>query len=132
MYDQLNKVADVFKVHDNILTGAIARSRRDNNAALESLKKAVASEDALSYSEPPPWYPPVRPMLGKFLLANNQAAEAEKIFRDDLERNPRDGRALGGLRDALKAQNRHYEADQIDRQFRAAWKVADTANASKH
>src|SRR4029077_5028645 len=55
MYDQLNKVADVFTVHDNILTGAIARSRGDNNAALESLKKAVASEDALSYSEPPPW-----------------------------------------------------------------------------
>jgi tetratricopeptide (TPR) repeat protein len=119
MYDQLNKVADVFKVHDNILTGAIAHARGDNNAAIESLKQAVASEDALSYSEPPAWYPPVRPMLGKLLLANNQAADAEKVFRDDLERNPRDGRALGGLRDALKAQNRNYEADQIDRQFRA-------------
>jgi len=130
MYDQLNKVADVFKVHDNILTGLIARSRGDNSAALESLKKAVASEDALSYSEPPAWYPPVRPTLGKLLLANNQAVEAEKVFREDLERNPRHGRALGGLRDALKAQNRQYEADQIDRQFRAAWKVTDAAKAS--
>jgi hypothetical protein len=86
----------------------------------------------LSYSEPPAWYPPVRPMLGKLLLANNQAADAEKVFRDDLERNLRDGRALGGLRDALKAQNRNYEADQIDRQFRAAWKVTDATPASKH
>ncbi len=132
MYDQLNKVADVFKVHDNILTGAIAHSRGDNNAAIESLKQAVASEDALSYSEPPAWYPHVRPMLGRLLLANNQAADAEKVFRDDLELNPRDGRALGGLRDALKAQNRNYEADQVDRQFRAAWKVADATPASKH
>jgi len=130
MYDPLNKAADVFKVHDEVLAGAIARSRGDNNAAVESLKRAVAAEDALSYSEPPPWYPPVRPMLGKLLLANNQAAEAEKIFRQDLERNPRDGRALGGLRDALKAQNRQYEADQVDRQFRAAWKVAESSSSS--
>jgi tetratricopeptide (TPR) repeat protein len=131
MYDPLNKAADVFKVHDEVLAGAIARSRGDNNAAVESLKRAVAAEDALSYSEPPAWYPPVRPMLGNLLLANNQAAEAEKIFRQDLERNPRDGRALGGLRDALKVQNRQYEADQIDRQFRAAWKVASADEAAK-
>lgn len=130
MYDPLNKAADVFKVHDEVLAGAIARSRGDNNAAVESLRKGVAAEDALSYSEPPSWYPPVRPTLGKLLLANNQAPEAEKVFREDLERNPRDGRSLGGLRDALKAQNRNYEADQIDREYRAAWKVAEAGNAS--
>ena len=124
MYDQLNKVDAVFKIHDSVLAGAIARNRGDNNGAIESLKQAVAAEDALHYSEPPAWYPPVRPMLGKFLLAQNQAVEAEKVFREDLTKNPRDGRALGGLRDALKAQDRQYEADQIDRQFRAAWKVA--------
>jgi len=132
MYDELNLVGAVMKVHDNVLTGAIAKSRGDNAAAIESWKQAVAAQDALNYSEPPPWYPPVRPMLGKLLLANNQAADAEKVFREDLDRNPRDGRALGGLRDALKAQNRNYEADQVDRQFRAAWKVADATPASKH
>ncbi len=130
MFDPLNKVSSVFKIHENILAGSIARSRGDNAAAVESLKQAAAAEDALNYSEPPAWYPPVRPMLGKLLLANNQAAEAEKVFREDLARDPRDGRALSGLRDALKAQNRPYEADQIDRQFRAAWKVADTAKVS--
>jgi tetratricopeptide (TPR) repeat protein len=130
MYDELNTVGAVFKVHDSFLAGAIAKSRSDTTAAIDSWKQAVAAQDALNYSEPPAWYPPVRPMLGKLLLANNQAAEAEKVFREDLERNPRHGRALGGLRDALKAQNRQYEADQIDRQFRAAWKVADTASVS--
>jgi tetratricopeptide (TPR) repeat protein len=131
MYDQLNTASSVFKIHDNVLASAIAHSRGDNNSAIESLKQAVAAQDALNYSEPPAWYPPVRPMLGNLLLASNQAAEAEKTFREDLERNPRNGRALGGLRDALKAQGRQYEADQIDRQFRAAWKVAGAANASE-
>jgi len=127
MYDQLNKAAAVFKVHENLLAAAIAGSRHDDNAAVASLTQAVAAEDALNYSEPPAWYPPVRPLLGRLLLANNRAAEAEKVFRADLAKNPRDGRALSGLRDCLKAQDRQYEADQIDRQFRAAWKVAETA-----
>jgi tetratricopeptide (TPR) repeat protein len=124
MYDPLNTVSSVFKIHDHLLASAIAHSRGDDAGAMEALKQAVTAEDALNYSEPPAWYPPVRPMLGKLLLANKQAAEAEKVFREDLNRNPRHGRALEGLRDALKAQDRQYEADQIDRQFRAVWKVA--------
>jgi len=132
MYDMLNTRGAVFKIHDNILAGVIAHSRHDDNAAVDLLRQAVASEDALSYSEPPAWYPPVRPILGRLLLANNQAADAEKIFREDLERNPRDARSLGGLRDALKAQNRSYEADEIDQQFRATWKVAAADDSSKH
>ncbi len=134
MYDQLNKTGAVFKVHENLLVGAIVRSRHDDKAAVDSLTQAVAAEDALNYSEPPPWYPPVRPMLGRVLLANKQPAEAEKVFRADLEKNPRDGRALFGLRDCLKAQDRQYEADQIDRQFHNAWKFVDVsaAPAAKH
>ena len=129
MYDPLNKVAAVFKIHENLLASAIDHSRHDDNAAIDLLKQAVAAEDALNYSEPPAWYPPVRPTLGKLLLATNRVADAEKVFRDDLERNPRDGRALSGLRDCLNAQGRKYEAEEIDQQFRAAWKVAAATNA---
>jgi len=131
MYDMLNDRTAVFKIHENLLSAEIAHSRHDENAAVESLKQAVAAEDALSYSEPPPWYPPVRPTLGRLLLADNQAVEAEKVFREDLERRPRDGRALAGLRDSLKAQGRDYEAEQIDQQFQTAWKVADTTAPSE-
>ena len=125
MFDQLNKAVVVLKIPESLLAGAIARSRNDLTAAIDSLTQAVAAEDALNYSEPPAWYPPVRPTLGRLFLATNQATEAEKVFRADLEKNPRDGRALGGLRDSLKAQNRDYEAEQIDQQYRAAWKVAE-------
>jgi tetratricopeptide (TPR) repeat protein len=129
MYDMLNSRGAVFKIHENLLAGAIAHSRHDDNAAIDHLKQAVAAEDALNYSEPPPWYPPVRPNLGRLLLATNRAAEAEKVFRDDLDRKPRDARALSGLRDSLKAQGRDYEAEQIDQQFKSAWKVADATSA---
>jgi len=130
MYDMLNKTGAVFKVHDHLLAGMIARSRHDEKGAIDSLTQAVAAEDALNYSEPPSWYPPVRPMLGHVLLEAKQLPEAEKVFRADLDRNPRDSRALSGLRDCLNAQGRKYEADQIDQQFRAAWKVAAVTNVA--
>jgi hypothetical protein len=130
MYDMLNTRGAVFKIHDNVLAGVIAHSRHDDNSAVDLLKQAVAAEDALSYSEPPAWYPPVRPMLGRLLLTMNRASDAEKVFREDLDRKPRDARALSGLRDALEAQGRDYEAEQIDQQFHSAWKVADAARAS--
>nr|MDP9186602.1 hypothetical protein [Verrucomicrobiota bacterium] len=114
----------------HLLIGAIAHSRHDDKATIDSFTQAVAAEDALNYSEPPPWYPPVRPILGRVLLEAKQLPEAEKVFRADLDRNPRNGRALAGLRDCLNAQGRKYEADQIDQQFRAAWKVAAVTNAA--
>jgi Flp pilus assembly protein TadD len=130
MYDDLNTTGAVFKVHEKFLGGAIATARQDAQTAVAALNEAVAAEDALNYSEPPPWYPPVRPVLGRLLLGQNQPAEAEKVFRLDLEKSPRDARALAGLRDVLKVQNREYEARQIDQQYRAAWKVAVASSKS--
>jgi tetratricopeptide (TPR) repeat protein len=133
MYDPLNKVDAVFKIHDNFLAAAIGQSRQDDKAAVDSLIQAVAAEDTLHYSEPPAWYPPIRPILGRLLLTTNRLVDAEKVFRDDLKRNPRDARALSGLRDCLKAQGRQYEADQIDQQFRSVSKfaTAEAGTASK-
>jgi tetratricopeptide (TPR) repeat protein len=130
MFDPLNKAVVVLKVPENLLTAAVARSRNDLPAALVSLTQAVADNDALNYSEPPPWYPPVRPALGALLLASKQLPEAEKVFRADLDRNPRDPRALAGLRDTLKAQGREYEALQIEQQYRDAWKTADAKTSA--
>src|ERR1700719_4670400 len=129
MYDPLNATSAVFKVHENLLAGEIAQSRDDTKSAIDSLTQAVAAEGALNYSEPPAWYPPIRPVLGRLLLANKQLSEAEKVFRADLEKNPRDRRALCGLRDTLKAEDRPYEAEQIDQQFQATGKVVSAKSA---
>lgn len=124
MFDQLNTTGAVFKVNEHVLASAIVQGRHDGQGAVDELTQAVAAEDALNYSEPPAWYPPVRPLLGHLLLEQNRVADAENVFRSDLDKTPRDARALAGLRDALNAQGRAYDAAQVDQQYRAVWKVA--------
>ncbi|MEY2540226.1 MAG: hypothetical protein QOG67_3966 [Verrucomicrobiota bacterium] len=123
---ELNTAGDVFKVHENLLSAAIAGSRRDNKAAVDFLKQAVAAQDALNYSEPPAFYPPVRGLLGRALLEAKQFPEAERVFRADLEKNPRYGRDLVGLRDSLRAQSRENEAVLVEQQLQ----VTDSAVVS--
>jgi hypothetical protein len=44
------------------------------------------------------------------------------VFREDLERNPRNPRSLWGLRQALLRQKRQYDAGFVQKQFEASWK----------
>ena len=117
-----NKTKDVLNIARNVLGAKIAVAKKDNAAAVGMLREAVATQDALKYDEPPDWFYPVRESLGAVLLSSGNAAEAEKIFREDLEKNPRNPRSLFGLREALKAQNRAYDAGFIDKQFQSSWK----------
>jgi len=117
-----NKAKDILKIAKNVLGAKIAMAKHDNAAALSLLREAVAIQDSLKYGEPPDWFFPVRETLGAALLMEGKAAEAEKVFRDDLDRNPRNPRSLLGLREALKAQHREYDAQFVDRQFKASWK----------
>src|SRR5207253_3019907 len=83
-----------------------AKLAGEKSAQIAHLRAAVSLQDAMDYTEPPDWFYPVRESLGAALLANGQAAEAEKVFREDLDRNPRNGRSLFGLRESLKAQGK--------------------------
>ena len=124
-----NKTKDILQIAKNVLGAKIAVAKKDNAAAISMLRNAVALQDQLNYGEPPDWYFPVREALGAALLMNGDAAAAEKVFRDDLERNPRNPRSLFGLRESLKAQKRDYDAGFVDKQFQGSWKGA--ANALK-
>ncbi len=117
-----NKAKDVLAVARDVLGGKIAFAKKDNAAAIALLQNAVAMQDSLKYSEPEDWFFPVRESLGAALLMNNDAAGAEKVFREDLDRHPRNPRSLFGLEQALKAQNRDYDAGFVQKQFRASWK----------
>ena len=121
----LNKTADVVKVPENLLVAAIARSRNDLPAAIVALNAAVAAKGRAQLQRAAAVVPARAPPPGGPLVGGAKPREAEKVFRADLDRNPRDGRALAGLRDTLKAQGREYEALQIDQQYRDAWKTAD-------
>src|SRR5712692_2190979 len=117
-----NKAKDVLAVARDVLGGKIAFAKKDNAAAIALLQNAVAMQDSLKYSEPEDWFFPVRESLGAALLVNGDAAGAEKVFREDLDRHPRNPRSLFGLEQALKAQNRDYDAGFVQKQFRASWK----------
>jgi hypothetical protein len=86
------------------------------------LTHAVAIQDTLKYGEPPDWFFPVRESLGAALLLKGDAVGAEKVFRVDLDRNPRNPRSLFGLQQALKAQSRDYDATFVEKEFDASWK----------
>ena len=94
------------------------------------MKKAVAIEDALPYMEPPFSYMPMRHGLGAAMLAAGDAAGAEKVYREDLERNPNNGWALFGLAQSLMAQGKNEAAAEVMKRFEAAWLRADVKISS--
>src|ERR1700719_4749719 len=119
-----NKTKDILKIAENVLGAKISQAKKENETAISQLREAVAVQDTLKYDEPQDWCYPVRESLGAALLMRGDQAGAEQVFRDDLERNPRNPRSLFGLEQALKAQGRVYDATFVRKQFDASWKGA--------
>jgi len=119
-----NKTKDILKIAENVLGARISLAKNDMDATVNQLRAAVAIQDSLKYDEPQDWFYPVRESLGAVLLKIGDDAGAEDVFRADLERNPRNPRSLFGLEQALKAQERTYDAGFVRKQFDANWKGA--------
>jgi hypothetical protein len=117
-----NKTKDILEIAKDVLGAKIAMAKKDNTGAIATLQEAVAIQDTLKYGEPPDWFFPVRESLGATLLMNGDAAGAEKVFRADLDRNPRNPRSLFGLHQTLVQQKRDYDAGFIKKQFDTSWK----------
>lgn len=121
----LNTAGQLFAVARPLLAGRIAAAAGDRAGAIELYRTAVAAEDLLAYDEPPTWYYPVRETLGAALLAAGQAAEAERVFREDLKFNAGNGRSLFGLWKAIEAQKRPADAARARAAFQRVWTGAD-------
>ena len=93
--------------------------------SISILKEAIVAEDALNYNEPPDWFFSVRHHLGAVLLANGQPDEAIKVYLDDLERFPKNGWALSGLKQAYQDAKQSAKADEVDVRLKEAWAYAD-------
>ena len=117
-----NKAKDVLKIAENVLAAKIAMAKSDSDGAITHLQEAVAIQDTLKYNEPQDWFYPVRESLGAAQMMKGDAPGAEKTFRDDLDRNPRNPRSLYGLQEALKKQGRDYDAGFVQKQFKSSWK----------
>jgi tetratricopeptide (TPR) repeat protein len=119
-----NKSSDVLALAGATLSARIAAAGGDAERSIAELERAIGLEAGIQYDEPPAWFYPVRQSLGGALLRNDQAREAEAVFRESLAKHPRDGRLLFGLWQSLLAQNRTDEAELVQAQHETAWKDA--------
>jgi tetratricopeptide (TPR) repeat protein len=106
-----------------ILEGEIQRSAGDLGAAILSFEKAATYEDAMTYDEPEPLPFAARHWLGAALLDAKRFADAERVYREELEDHPHNGWSLFGLRKALAGKG--IAAPEVDADWAASWSRAD-------
>jgi predicted Zn-dependent protease len=121
----LNLADSVLRVAAEVLDGELAAAQGSFDAAVAHLDKAVRYEDAMIYTEPDDWHQPTRHLLGAVLLQAGRPAEAEVVYWDDLRRHPKNGWALYGLAQSLRAQGKNDQAKLVDAEFQKAWGHAD-------
>lgn len=121
-----NPAALLLKLALTILRGKVEANQGHHIAAIRELEKAMSMETKLKNTELRAWYPPVRQTLGRVLLESKRPAEAEAVYRQDLEQNPENGWALYGLAQSLHDQAKTVEAREIQSRFEKAWQYADT------
>lgn len=120
-----NASSSTAKIAYEVVAGELAALKGDLSKATEHLQKAVIAEDNLTYTEPAAWHIPTRQNLGAVLMMDKKYAEAEKVYREDLDVLRQNGWSLMGLYQSLKAQNRMDEAKKIKEEFDTAWEHAD-------
>ena len=114
------------------LEGEVLMAQGDVQGAIRAFQAGVAIEDQNNYTEPPDWAQPMRHYLGAALLKAAQPAAAEAVYRRDLRWNQNNGWALFGLHQALVAQGKSSEAEQIYREWQTAWTYADVELTASH
>ncbi len=117
---------DLLGVVGGILEGEMHRTDGDRAGAIDVLSEAVRIEDGLRYDEPEPLNFSARHWLGAVLLEADRPADAERVYRLALEDHPLNGWSLFGLEEALRAQGRTAEADEVHEMWEAAWARSDT------
>lgn len=115
----------VLAVMKHELAGQVAIKQGKTDEGLAELTKAVEAQDALPYTEPPFYHYPVRQVLGAELLAAKKPAEAEAVYRKDLQQHPSNGWSLFGLMQSLDTQGKAQQADEVEIAFNQQWIRAD-------
>lgn len=111
----------LLNIANALLLGEVALANGEFTQAISQFSTAVTAQDALPYTEPPFWYYPTRQSLGQALLKAKKYIEAEAVYRKDLEQYPRNGWSMSGLINALTAQGKNEQAQEIKSQFDIVW-----------
>ena len=113
------------------LAGTCSRARSPRGRARRTRRSGASSppwreQDGHWFTEPPPWYFPVRQSLGAVLLAGGPARRRPRpcIARTSAESRRTAGRSSGSP-GVSRAQGKAAEAAAVDARFRRAWARAD-------
>lgn len=118
-----NPTKRLLGVLTNLLEGEMLVMNKQTDAAIPFFEKAVQLDDELEYDEPEPLPFPARHWLGAALIELKRYAEAEKVYRDELDQHPHNGWSLLGLKQALAGQGKKDAA--VDADFEKSWARAD-------
>jgi tetratricopeptide (TPR) repeat protein len=126
----INSAGLLVKIAYEVSIGELEAKKKNYPEAITHLTKAVEYEGQLRYDEPPTWFYPCRQNLGAVLIEAGKYAEAEKVYRENLEEIPDNGWGLFGLQQVLIKQGKNDEATEVEKRFNEAWKYADITLAS--
>jgi tetratricopeptide (TPR) repeat protein len=127
----LNSSKALLEIAERSLSADLLQRDGRLDEAVATLRKGIEVEDNLTYDEPTAWALPLRQQLGAVLLAARRNKDAEQAFRQDLVRFPNNGWSLHGLAEALRAQGRSREADEVAAKFRVVWAKSDVTLAER-
>lgn len=125
LYFSFNAASKVVQVPLHLLRGEMLIKQNQVEAGLASLQRAVDAEDELRYNEPPDWKIPSRQFLGAALYDAAKYDAAEKVFTEELKRNPLNPWSLKGLMMTQLKLGRKTDAEKTARLLNKSLKNAD-------
>jgi tetratricopeptide (TPR) repeat protein len=115
----------VLAILDRMVAAEILYKQGKVTAAIDAFRDAVRLSDQVRNVEPPICLVPVRHALGAMLMDAGRHADAERVYREDLDQYPENGWSLYGLSRALQAQGKKIDAATVSARFDTIWKFAD-------
>ena len=107
-----------------VLEGEVLRQEGNLKDALTAFERAAKFEDQIVYDEPEPLPFAARHWLGAAYLEAKRPADAERAYKEELEKHPHNGWSLIGLKEALSAQGK--PTADVDKDLAQAWARSDT------
>lgn len=121
----INSVATLLQIARRVLYGEILASEGEYDGSIDALLEAVEIEDNLNYNEPPDWFFSVRHHLGAIQIEAGKYKAAIKSYEEDLDRLPKNGWALHGMKLAYQKMGQTEKIAPLDQQIAEAWASAD-------
>ncbi len=120
-----NKSINIFEIADLNLQARIYEAQGQIEKAHAALREAYIRENNLKYNEPPDWETIQGLSFAAFLIRQAEFNEAKNIIDKELQKHPRNPRALFLLMHALRGLNETINFGWVEHEFETAWQYSD-------